>query len=244
MLTEEYNNLMKDGLRPFAENLSKSGDVTTIEYNLFYPTIGKDFEQSHELVVYGQAVNGWDGENKWKTDEIPSKTAEIFKKCFEYSQEDNGKCPLEWINEDWAKYKLFRSFFWNVTYKLVKAKYGRTDENWNNIIAWSNVTKIAPANHANPNLSEIDAQLEYSAKLFVKELDDLQPNNVLLITNLRTWAAPIFKRANITYETHTESLYIQATASYGNTRIVVTKRPYVGAHQPFVEEVMKYMTQT
>ncbi len=63
--------------------------------------------------------------------------------------------------------------------------YNRTDENWNNIIAWRNLMKIAPADGGNPDADERQAQQQYAAKLFIKELDDLKPRNVLIMTNLK-----------------------------------------------------------
>jgi hypothetical protein len=60
--------------------------------------------------------------------------------------------------------------------------YNRTDVNWNNIIAWSNLMKIAPADGGNPDADETETQQQYAAKLFIKELDDLKPRNVLIMT--------------------------------------------------------------
>ncbi len=240
MLSETYNKLMKEGVVSFADNMRAALGAGETPYTLFYPTIGKDFGRNRELVVYGQAVNGWKG--GWTIGDIPHKVDAVFRESFGQSLGEHGKCPLAWVNEDWVKYGLFRSFFWNVTYKLVKAKYGRTDENWNHILAWSNLAKIAPSNHANPSRTEFDAQLEHAARLFTQELDEWRPKHALLITNMENWAGPILRQADIPYRTVTDSSHVLAVAHRNETRILITGRPYVAAHSPFVQEVMRHMS--
>ncbi|MCB9174679.1 MAG: hypothetical protein H6589_08735 [Flavobacteriales bacterium] len=198
--------------------------------------MGKNFLIDRQLLVIGQATNGW--KPKWFVKDIPAQTDKIVTDSIDYSSEEKGICPLEWINEKWSAYSLFRSFFWNVTYKLVKEKYNRSDKDWNNIIAWSNLMKIAPSDYGNPNSEERQAQMEGCAKLFIQELEDLKPKNVLIITNLDTWAEPILRLANIQIQ-EKKGNYIQAIGQHENTKIIVTRRPFIGRHRPFVEELSK-----
>jgi hypothetical protein len=102
--------------------------------------------------------------------------------------------------------------------------------------------KIAPFEGGNPDAEEIKAQ-EYAAELFIEELNCLQPQNVILFTNLETWAKPIFEKAGIAYEERSSG-FILATATYGNSKIIVTKRTRMGLnHQHCIDELMKEMVQ-
>lgn len=238
MLSETYNTLFKQTLSSFADNIKKSKEDTLIakQYSLFYPSLGKNYFASRQLLVMGQATNGW--EPKWYIKDVPSQSDNLVSVSINESSEEEGTCPLEWVNEKWNAYRLFRSFFWNVTYKLVKAKYNRSDSDWNNIIAWSNLMKIAPADYGNPNGEERQAQLDSCAKLFRQELEDLKPKNVLIITNLDRWAEPILRLANIQTEMK-KGNYMEAVGQHADTKIIVTRRPFIGRHRPFVDELCK-----
>ncbi len=234
-MTPEYDQLFRENLLAFAKAIPSQAK----EYTAFYPIIGKEYAQGKHLLVVGQAVNEWlpsgftGGDDEKKLDEH-------IKLAIKESQAEGEECALNWVNTNWTKSGLFRSFFWNVTYKLVKQKYGKTDENWNKVIAWSNLMKIAPYTGGNPDAEEIKAQ-EYAAELFIEELNFLQPQNVILFTNLETWAKPIFEKARINYE-ELSSGFIQATAAYGNSKIIVTKRTRVGMkHQQCIDELIKEM---
>jgi hypothetical protein len=238
MLSENYNTLFKNNLLAFAENIQKTQDNSLISkrYSLFYPSLGKNYLENKELLVFGQATNGWCP--KWFIKDVLSQSDKIVLDSIDYSSEDEGKCPLEWINEKWSAYSLFRSFFWNVTYKLVKVKYNMTDTNWNNVMAWSNLMKISPSDYGNPNNEERQSQLELCAKLFKQELEELKPKNALVITNLERWAEPILRHANIQTKT-VKGDYLEAIGQHADTKIIVTSRPFIGRHRPFVDEVVK-----
>lgn len=237
-LSESYKSTLKNVLLSFADNIRSTHDISLIskKYSLFCPLIGKNYFDSNEVVIFGQATNGWCP--NWFIKDIPKQAEIIVSESIGYSTADDGKCPLEWVNEQWNESCLFRSFFWNVIYKLVKTKYNRADSDWNNIICWSNLIKIAPSDSGNPNYEEIQAQLIDCSILFRKELDDLRPKNVLVITNLEKWAEPILRTAKIEVEKKAGN-YIQAIGRHNNSKIIVTRRPYIGPHLPFVEELCK-----
>jgi len=236
MLTETYNGLFRETLQNFAKNIlaTKDNDLIEKRFCLFYPTIGKNYLDKRELLVIGQATRGWSPE--FFVNDVQTDYVKLVSKSIDWSSEIEGKCPLEWVNEKWKELKFSHSFFWNVTYKLVKAHYNKTDENWNNIIAWSNLMKIAPVS-GNPNSWEMEAQVDNAANLFKQELDDLKPKNVLIITNLKTWARPILEKSKIEFQ-QVDREYAEAIGNYNRTKIIVTKRPYIGGrHQPFVDEI-------
>ena len=240
MLSETYNKLFRETLQNFAINIlsTEDNDLRKKQYCLFYPTIGRNYVENSELLVIGQATNGWCP--KFVVSDVQTNHKKLVTKSIKYSSEAEGKCPLEWVNEKWIELKLFRSFFWNVTYKLVKAHYYKTDDNWNNIIAWSNLMKIAPVS-GNPNSWEIEAQVDNATILFKQELDDLKPKNVLIITNLEKWAKPILEKSKVVYEVVNGEI-IEAIGNYNKTKIIVTKRPYIGGkHQPFIDEIRRHL---
>ena len=243
MLTTTYNKLFAQAVDTFCVNIiiKRGESAYDDKFTLFYPLIGKDFHINSDLVIYGQATNGWN--SKFSPREVRTKLNEIIKHSISESQEEGSKCSLEWINEHWTnkEYNLFRSFFWNVTYKLVKSFYNRTDANWNNIIAWSNLMKIAPVNGGNPNQEEINAQIEYASKLFKKEIDDLAPKNVLIMTNFKKWAEPVLTGAGIQYKI-INGHFVEAIGNYNDSRIIVTKRGFLRmTHNVIIEEISKYM---
>jgi hypothetical protein len=236
MLTETYKGLFRETLLSFAKNIlaTEDNDLIMKPFCLFYPTIGKNYLDKRELLVIGQATRGWSP--VFLVNDVQRDIDQLVTKSIAESSEVEGRCPLEWVNEKWTENKLFYSFFFNVTYKLIKAYYNKTDENWNNIIAWSNLMKIAPI-YSNPNSWEMEAQVDNAAILFKQELDDLKPKNVLIITNLKTWARPILEKAKIEFH-QVDGEYAEAIGSYNQTNIIVTKRQFRGVkHQPFVDEI-------
>ena len=246
MLSYFYKTPFEQMLKDYIRDIKSNGNKTLMEkeYTLFYPCIGKDYNKDRELLVVGQATRNWNAENnKWNIKNAEKDFENIIDKSIDCSSEDKGKCPLQWVNDDWDKYKFSHSFFWNVTYKLVKQNYGRTDENWTNIIAWSNLLKIAPAEENNPKGVEFDIQIKNAAKLFKLEIEKLEPKNCLLITNLNTWAKPILDEAEITYKEVKEKYeYVEATAYYKGCNIIITKRPFVGGNREiFNDEVSKFL---
>ncbi len=244
MLSSEYNNVFLRGLDASCVGILAGYGLEAYdkEFDLFYPSIGKDFAQDRNLLVVGQATNGWEP-HFTIGNEVTHDIGKLVNDAISYSKEEGDKCSLEWINEKWTdqNYSLYRSFFWNITYKLVKAFYGRTDKDWNNVIAWSNLMKIAPKEGGNPDGTLIRAQRRMAAELFKKEIEDLRPKNVLLLTNFQKWAKPIFDYSFLEYETK-GSGFVEATADLNGSRIIVTKRGYLSiTHEQAVEEISQYL---
>jgi len=240
MLSEKYSFLLDKLLIDFSEEIRKENDVDLLKkkYALFVPQIGLNYHKNKSLLVIGQAVNGW--EPAWNIDELKKDRENYLLQSIEFAIEDKGKCSIEWVNDNWTAmhYPMYRSFFWNVTYKLVMKKYNLTETNWNNVIAYSNLMKISAAEGGNPNYAEQNAQLKYSAKLLKQEIEELQPKNVLIITNLKTWAAPVLGTANISYQC-VAGEFLQGRGNYKGSNILITRRPFVGNHGRFVDEIAK-----
>lgn len=217
-----------------------ANDMASIKakkYSLFYPMIGKDYYEQKQLMVYSQYAQDWTPTFKMTNNKAQIET--LVKKSFAYAT-PTKVCPLDWVNKQWIKQGLFRSFLWNITYKLAMEQYGRTDEDWNQIVAWSNIMKITPSTPATISDQDFIPQLSNSAHLFKEELSLLQPKNVILITNLDKWAAPLLKQAGIRY-TEVKDSYVQATAAYRGSRLIITERPFAGNHLKFIDDVRAHM---
>lgn len=234
-----YNLGLEKALLDLAKTmeLPENKAFTKGKYSLFYPMLGKDYEEKKELIVYGQYVSDWQPTFRLTKDK--KQIENLVKKAYEYSIVARG-CALDWVNKYWVKQELYRSFFWNITYKLVVERYGRTEDDWNHIIAYSNLVKIAPlGDDAFPH-EVFQAQLFNSAHLFKEELSILQPKNVLLITNLHNWAEPVLRTAGIRFEKES-SEFVEATAAYRGTNIIVAKKPFTADHRKFLDEVKRNM---
>ncbi len=243
MATTGHISLYNLGLEKALLDLAKTMELpdnkayTKDKYCLFYPMLGKDYYDRRELIVYGQCVNDWKPDFKLTKDK--KQIESLVKKAHEYSIVSRG-CALDWVNKYWIKQNLYRSFFWNITYKLAMERYGRTEDDWNHIIAYSNLVKIAPMTDDTMPHEVFQAQLFNSAHLFKEELSILQPKNVVLITNLHNWAEPVLRASGIKFEVHSGE-YVEATAGYRGTRIIVTKKPFAADHRKFLDEVKRNM---
>lgn len=212
--------------------------LASLRYCLFYPMIGKEFEEKRELIVYDQYVTDW--KPTFKLTEKKKDIESIVKKAHEYSTTSRG-CPLDWVNKYWIQQHLYRSFFWNITYKLVMERYGRTEKDWNHIITFSNLLKITPLNADNIPPAVFQAQLFNAAHLFKEELSILQPKNVVLITSLHNWAEPVLRAAGIRFEVHNDNEFVQATSAYRGSRIIVAKKPFTADHRKYLDEIKRNM---
>ena len=254
-LSKEYDEL-------FMANISQFNNAATKrdkEYCAFYPSFGSEGKK-FEFIIYGQAIKGWKPRFK-TTDQIKDK--DFLKESIEHSNSfySDGKkdnhSPLDWVNfrwsrgaykelcntgntyyddQDWGDYFAFRSFFWNVTYKLIARYYG-LDENghdWTKKIVWSNLYKIAPAERQNPSEEECVWQREKSVELVKKEIAEIRPKYCIVLTNDDWWSS--FRRNSEKLQTKKikgikkSYEYVQSYEQYpgSDTRIVVTKRPFTG----------------
>lgn len=235
-----YNLNLEKAVLDMVKSIEQDGlkQYKPLKYCLFYPMIGKDYNDKKELIVYGQYVDNWTPTFKLTKDK--KQIEALVKKAYEYSITKRG-CPLDWVNKNWIKQQLYRSFFWNITYKLVMERFGCSEEDWNHIICYSNLVKIAPKTDDSYPPELYKAQLYNSGHLFKEELSILQPKNVLLITGLDNWAAPVFKAGGIKYTKHPENEFVEATTAYRGSNIIVTKKPFTADHRRFLDEVKRNM---
>lgn len=234
-----YNLELEKTLLDLAKSVQQADnkELAKSKYSLFYPMTGKDYYQKKELIIYDQYAADW--KPVFKLTQKKKEIEAIVKKAQEYATTSRG-CPLDWVNKYWIKQNLYRTFFWNITYKLVMERYGRSENDWNHIVTYSNLFKVTPLMEDVPQ-EVLQAQLFNCAHLFKEELSILQPKNVVLITNLQNYAEPILRAAGIKFEAHTGDGYVQATSAYRGSRIIVTRKPFTADHRKFLDEVKRNM---
>lgn len=257
--SDEYNKLFRENVLSFVKNRKESSLETEEDYCLFYPSLSVPQNEQVDFLVYGQAVNGWMGSahENFNTQEL--------KKLIEYSNhyfsdEEAQHCPLDFVNVRWSaavyngerdkvkkyynenssQYWFSRSFFWRVVYKLVSDhySYNRDTGNWSKKVVWSNLYKIAPARGANPDETEKAWQKETSLPLFKKELDELKPQNAILITNW-SWAEPFVSYIGAIANHESPSPPIVYAGKYGGSNILVTTRPFLGNGEKHVSSLLE-----
>lgn len=238
-LSEKYQEQYEKTVKDFVENLKKD-KLKTKKYSLFFPMIGKDYFKKREILVMGIATNGWP--NPWSCSSFKNS---IIEKSINESLPEENMCAIDWVNEHWydKNWRVRHSSFWQVTYKLIQAKYNCNDENWCCKMAWSNLYKIAPAYGGNPEIDiEWQSQYENCKKLFEMEIEELKPKNLLLITGLDwvCWGEGHFIEEK-KLEKHNKNKYVKATGNFKNSNVIITIRPEYQNQEKFITEVIPFM---
>lgn len=256
-LSNEYDALYLKNIENFIE---KYNEITeeNIEFVDFYPSFGVKKGEKTDFITYGQAVNGWGASFSLKEELEKDKIIESLKASNSFLA-SKGHNPLDWVNIQWSapiyneetedvevkdfykeKYKANRSFFWQVTYRLIDDYYGldRASFEWSSKMVWSNLYKIAP-NGANPSGLEKEIQQPLSAELVKKEMDELKPKFCVVLTNEKWWIPfrETIQTESIPYDDSLD--IIECVEKYNSTKIIVTKRPRFGS----IDDYEKYVKQ-
>ncbi len=219
-------------------------------------------------MVLGQAVNGWEQSFDKYTEIDSGFVNEAFKTSNRQAILDIGLNPIDIVNVLWSNssylnqteavkecfkaqftYQYFysRSLFWNVIYKsMCMVDFGGDLNNcgWSKKMVWSNLYKIAP-DGKNPNLDEQIWQREQAIKLIKLELDLLRPKFCLVLTNDSWWKPFRDELKTEQLKTLFESEFIESLESYnqGQTKIIVTKRPFIGNTNKMSDEIRKIIEE-
>jgi hypothetical protein len=252
-LSELFDTKMLELVKHFQNDERLNVSYGDKKYCLFYPSFGVlNDGKSLDFLMYGQAVNGWANDFSFG-DKVD---LEFVAEAAAYSNTINegDKSPLDWVNINWTNstklnankksqiegYQVFRSFFWNVCYKLVSDYYSnleREDGLWCQNMAWSNLMKIAPKDSGNPNDEEYYAQIEPCVELFKMELDELKPRFAILLTNY-CWAEEFVNALKCESIAQNKEDNIQFIGQYNETNVIVTKRPFRGNSEVWVKELL------
>ena len=260
--SEEYDELFIKNIIQFQEkNKTSKDEDSKRNYAVFYPSFGMRKEEPCDFLIYGQAVNGWNSEfnmndSKLKIQKDRLQNALKFSNEF-YSEENHN--PLDWVNVYWSKgyynkfaksitaknfyeemsYQAFRSFFWNVAYKLICKYYPLNFEtlDWTKKMVWSNLYKITGQNR-NPYYKEQLFQRDISTELVKKEIEELKPKYCIVLTN-EDWWKPFREKLKTTQLENSIGSPILSVEMYLNTKIVLTTRPYRGSSDKHVSQILK-----
>lgn len=167
-------------LKPLYAELMKSVEsFSDINLCPFCIQWGEEFpqERGEGIIFYGRATNGWVTYER----DVDKLFDVNFEDCI-FGRDDQ----MQWVddcagNQGW--YNTNASAFWRVIRKTASKFY---PEKTMQHIAWSNVCKIAP-DHANPDNSLYEAQLDAARAIMKKELEIFSPKHVVLLTG-QGWA--------------------------------------------------------
>lgn len=236
-------------------------DPKETEFTDFYPSLGVPAGTDVEFLVYGQAVGGWH-DSIDLAEPVPDGR---WLQSKEYSNGTFGSdSPIDWVNARWSpgdlkrlkdekqrehyaikdsEYWASRSFFWQLTTRVIQEYSGArdTDWGWSKQLVWSNLYKIARQKE-NP-LDDVKVLQRWSAVELVKrELDELRPKYCLIITS-DPWWAPFRRGIKSTVLSPTpEGSIIQSIEVHGaTTKIIVIHRPFVGSAAKYAQEIMPHL---
>lgn len=256
-LSPDYNELFIKNIEEFKKQADKNR-----RYAVFYPSFGIPKDDKPEFLIYGQAVKGW---GSVFNSSVELNKAQLLKEAIEYSNDyyqEKNHSPLDWVNVYWGKnsyrrfvttqaekefyppmsYSTFRSFFWNVSYKLICRYYG-LDENgldWSKKLVWSNLYKIAPAERKNPNDEECSWQEKISLELARKEIEEIKPKFCIVLTNDAWWQPfRISLKTEVSPLQNQKKGIVESVEKYKDTKIIVTTRPFKGSSDNHVKQILE-----
>lgn len=256
-LSKEYDSLYIQNILDFQRKIREIS--TENDYFVdFYPSFGIRDNEKSDFLVYGQAVNGWSSGFFLQDNIDNEKLNESIISSNSYLATEKHT-PIDWVNiqrtdsqyneycnkKDIAdfyqgKYRTYRSFFWNVTYKLICDYYNidRCSFDWSRKLVYSNLYKIAPDGE-NPNKFCRSLQQPLSAELIKQEIKELKPKFCIVITNLGWWLPfqEILQTQIIDFDKSLNE--IVSVENYDNTKIIVTNRPPFGNSNKFVQQILK-----
>ncbi len=173
----EFKDQYKILLREVAKEYKKDEIVTAL-----YPMKGLNYNR--ELMVIGQAVNGWSV--NWNSKQVlDDRNIEIILNDIYLTT-----CPMKWVVDCWGKkepenYNTKKSQFWSVINKTLKGlKIIESDRGWSSYIVWTNLYKIAPHKSGNPSKALMKAQREICNNLLELEINHFEPKRILLLTGI------------------------------------------------------------
>lgn len=259
-LSPQYDALYQQHLLAFQQRLRDTYGQQHW-FTDFYPSIGVPQDKPVDLLVYGQAVGGWLPELDYRQPIPEGRVNESRDYC---NDPASPHTPLDWVNFMWSKnvpqevaarreahvarygaYTPSRSFFWQVTTYFMQEKFQLKKPYWDwaGRTVWSNLYKIAPQQgdkHPNPSDEDCVLQRPECVRLVELELRELKPTYCLVLTNDDWWAH--FRTGLRTTELERpKDGPVQSVEEFGNTRIVVCTRPYVGNYKAHVERILEYL---
>lgn len=209
---------------------------------------GKHFKNG--LLIYGQAMNGWQNDNSLDVDSLIEQTllsstdhTELYTRADPRGWQDKEK-----VNSKPASYYYKRSKFWKLNYQVITNVLDQSfndfyvknaseeemrkllDNAWSQTATWSNLYKISYSEGGNPDDKIIKAINDISLRIILREIEILKPTKILFNTG-EDFFARITSNRNIFNLTKIEDgsnvLYkgVYTYSSNAECKIVVCRRP-------------------
>lgn len=210
----------------------------------FWPLRGVDYARGKGMLLVGRAVNGWD----------PSVMLHDVARRDEADRVVNAASSsdraMSWVTDlagaaaasgRVEQYNTNQSPFWRTAHRVAtECGVIKTPSTWSNSLAWSNLYKLAPAKGANPTWAQRHAQLEMCVALLRKEIEELDPAIIMVVSG-GDWWEPFNQALDQPTQPH-DGEFVEAVGSNGR-RWVVTCRPEEHPEDGFVNEVCGALSQ-
>ncbi len=213
------------------EDLGGRTDAGSEEMAVLWPMSGIGYRS--ELMVIGQAPNGWEGRFDLKQLKYPENRARVIKKARKVAQlgicNHPDRCPMLWVTDQWNDrrpgYGTGKSPFWRVIRHVVDALNlaDISRDEWPSVLAWSDLYKVSPKAGGNPSASLIRAQQAIAVELIGAEISELAPNRVLVLTGF-DWFAPFVDGLALSLDREAARI-IEAQGIKGRTHWIVARYP-------------------
>ncbi|MGD0000284.1 MAG: hypothetical protein ABSE21_09305 [Bryobacteraceae bacterium] len=232
--------------------MSKSTEKTilreTLEAVIKHPEIGNDCyplvgfasvngsNWSHDLMVVGRFVNGWD--DKYTREELRSAAQQD-----EFLEKILGLEPLEALRRTntWLSRSSKRSAFWLTVGDVARSEEFKLGQDWDSKLVYSNLYRFGPDGR-NPPVSLRGVQQPGCRRLLADEIESRAPRRILLLTGWKGWAERFLGTKDIPFiqmELRDGNVELVGTISVGSTtaRVVVSKHPARKPRDPIVKEI-------
>lgn len=199
-------------------------------------------DKSVRLMLVGRAGNGWEVD-----DGRTVSAAAYGEKAVE---EFNDIDRWGWIHETngglynhTENYCVSSAPFWNYSKAIYEAlKNSPCEGIWMNNIIWSNLYKISPLEGGNPSKKYQEAELDACKDILKAEMEDARPTHILMMTGY-DWFEPfsdIFSNvnyigSNISRGNNKNEIYVEGTAEYKETKVVIMCRPEYREKENYVK---------
>ena len=224
LLIEKYKELLKtieDNANDFSEE----------EISVFNFLKGRDYDDitdNSKIIIYGQAVNGW---NCFDKDTVSDHITKIM---------DNNS--LDWVVRDWgnskAVYDPNKSQFWRVFRMTLADLFGENSIDVINKAVWSNLYKVSNSESRNPSTQLENIQREKAREIVKIELDLLNPDIAIFLTS-STWANTFLEHLGIEEKIFNNTFdYVEFICKYKNTLIVVGPHPRSKKEIKYKDEII------
>lgn len=247
------DNTLKDLYREllsttFPDNRTVLDRITPSDLCVAGHHVGRLYNKG--LLIYGQAMNGWQNEDSADIETIIREISDSADRHQElYTMVDcNGWNGL--VDGEPASYHYKTSKFWKLNYQVITGMEDTSfnnfyvnqatgeqnkelfDNAWSQTVAWSNLYKISYSKGGNPDDKVIETINKISLKIILKEIELLKPSLVLFNTGENLYSKIIestnpFKLAKNSVDNNVLYTGIYEYLPNKNCKIVVCRRPDV-----------------